>query len=179
MLLAPGRIYPVLHIFSKNGGYFMKLNKFFSFAGLLAVALFSYTTGNAQIVDAVKDAASATKNVTVKAAKKTADVTKDTASKTKVVVEDAYDKAAEKTPEIAGETKDATVKTGKVAASTTNKIGEYSINVTEGAAGHAYEGGRWLMTSTWDGTKWVSKRIWYPTKKAASATKDAVMGEKP
>jgi hypothetical protein len=157
----------------------MKLNKLFSWAVFFVFALFSYTAVNAQIVEKVKDAASTTKNATVKAAKRTADVTKDAASKTKDVAVDAYDKAEEKTPEIAEETKDTTVKAAKAGASTANKVGDYTINVTEGVAGHAYEGGRWLMTSTWDGTKWVGKRVWYPTKKAATATKEAVTGEKP
>lgn len=155
----------------------MKIDKFFNLGAIFVVALFSYTTANAQIVEKVKDAASTTKNVTVKAARKTADVTKDAASKTKEVTVETFDKAEEKTPEVAGDAKEATVKTAKVGASTAKKVGDYTVNVTEGAAGDAYEGGRWFMHSTWDGTKWVSKRVWHANKKAASATKNAIVGD--
>lgn len=120
-----------------------------------ALVLFSYGSAEAQVVDAVKDAASKTKEVT---------------KKTAVVVTDNVKKAADKT-------EDVTVDTAKKTASASKKVGSYSIDVTESAAGHAYEGGKYYTVKTWDGTKWVSNRVWYKTKKAADATKDAIVGD--
>lgn len=137
----------------------MKIRILTIFAMFLAVVLFSYGSANAQVVDAVKDAASKTKDVTVDAAKKT-----------KVVVTDGLEKAADTT-------KDVSVDAAKKTASTSKKIGNYSVDVTEGVTGTVYEGGKWFTVTTWDGTKWVSKRVWYATKKAGTATKDAVVGD--
>jgi cytochrome c biogenesis protein ResB len=121
----------------------MKANLLTAFFVLVGTVLFSYGTANAQVVDAAKDAASKTKDVTVKTAKKTS-----------VVVTDALDKAADKTAEAA-----------KVGASKTKSFGTHTVNVTDNVAGQAYEGGRWFMVTTWDGAKWVSKRTWFPDKK--------------
>ena len=79
---------------------------------------------------------------------------------------DLIDKAADKTAEAA-----------KVGASKTKKFGNSAVRVTENVAGDAYEGGKYFTVTTWDGTKWVSKRVWHATKKGAGATKDAVVGE--
>src|SRR5829696_6203476 len=118
----------------------MNIKRVFGFLVFSFVVLFAYGTSQAQVVDAVKDAASKTKDVTVDAAKKT-----------KVVVTDGLEKAADKT-------EDAASATGKAVGSTSKKIGNHTINVTENIAGSAYEGGKWFVTTTWDGTKWVSKR---------------------
>jgi hypothetical protein len=168
----PMRIDPISLSFFEKWGLIMKLKKFVWFPVLFAVALFSYTVANAQVVEKVKDAAWATKNATVKAAKKTADVTMDAASKTKDVTVDAYDKVTAETPEAAATVKDGAVKSAKVGSSKVNKYGEYTINVTEGVAGGAYEGGKWFMTSTWDGAKWVSKRVWYADSEKPSPAKN-------
>ena len=133
----------------------MKLKGLVSLFGLILFVSFSYSAANAQIVDAVKDAAEKTKDVTVDAAKKTADVTGD----------------------IAEGAKDVTVDGVKAAGKGAKKVGNYTVDVTENVAGQAYEGGRWLTVTTWDGTKWVSKKVWFASKKAASATKDAVVGD--
>jgi cytochrome c biogenesis protein ResB len=121
----------------------MKANLLTAFFVLVGTVLFSYGTANAQVVDAAKDAASKTKDVTVKTAKKTS-----------VVVTDALDKAADKTAEAA-----------KVGASKTKSFGTHTVNVTDKVAAQAYEGGRWFMVTTWYGAKWVSKRTWFPDKK--------------
>ncbi|MGD9563960.1 MAG: hypothetical protein AB7F88_17755 [Pyrinomonadaceae bacterium] len=133
----------------------MRLPSFVSVAIFAVVVLFSYNTSNAQVVDAVKDAASVTKKAVVKGAKEVADTTGDVAD----VTGDVSKSAAKKT-----------VKTSK-------KVGKYSIDVTEGVSGAAYEGGKWFVVTTWDGTKWVSKKVWYATKKGADATKDFVVGD--
>ena len=155
----------------------MRLKSLLKYPTVLAIAVFSYGAANAQVVDAVKDAAGKTKDVTVKAAKKTAEVTKDVAGKTKDVTVDAAKKTADVTTDVADKTKDVAVDGAKATASGAKKIGNYTVNVTENVTGHAYEGGKWFVTTTWDGTKWVSKRVWYGTKKAAGATKDAVVGD--
>ena len=81
------------------------------------------------------------------------------------------------TTDVADKTKDAAVDGAKAAASGAKKVGGYTVDVTENVAGQAYEGGKWFVTTTWDGTKWVSKKVMYGTKKAAGATKDFVVGD--
>lgn len=126
---------------------------------IFALVLLSYASASAQVVDRIKDAAGKTKDVTVKTAKKTT-----------VVVTDALETAADKT-------KDATVKTAKVAGSQSKKFGDHTVNITENVAETTYEGGKWFTVTTWDGTKWVSKKVWYANKKAAKATKDAIVDD--
>lgn len=121
----------------------MKLKGLFRLALLFTFVLVSYGVANSQIVDATKDAASKTKEVTVDAAKKTAEVTTDVADKTK----------------------DATVDAAKATSSGAKTFGKYTVSVTENVAAEAKKDGRWLMTTTWDGAKWVSKKVWYPNKK--------------
>ena len=157
------------------------------FALLLAVVLFSYGTAQAQVVDAVKDAAKKTAEVTVDAAKKTAEVTSDVAGKTKDVTVDAakktadvttntYDKAdnavgdvniSEKTGNVASDVWNATVKgTKKAVYYTGDKAADF------GKLG--YDAGKETVVTTWDGTKWVSNKVWVFTKKAADKTVDVV-----
>ena len=45
---------------------------------------------------------------------------------------------------------------------TTKKIGNYSVNTTEGVTGQNLENGKFLTVTKWDGTKWVTKREWVP-----------------
>jgi hypothetical protein len=145
----------VINLIHTGEDKFMKLRSLGCLGVFFAVVLFSYGSANAQVVDAIKDAASKTKEAT---------------KKTTVVVTDNLKKAADKT-------EDATVDGAKKTASTSKKIGSYTINKTESVAGDAYEGGKYYTVKTWDGTKWVSKRVWYKTKRAADATKDAVVGD--
>lgn len=63
----------------------MKIKRLVNLAVVFVIALFSYSAANAQVVDAVKDAAKKTAEVTVDAAKKTAEVTGDIAEGTKDV----------------------------------------------------------------------------------------------
>jgi hypothetical protein len=133
---------------------------------LVGVVLLSYGAAVSQVPEVVKDAAGKTKDVTVDTAKKVKDVTVDTANKTKVVVSDGLDTAADKTAGAA-----------KKAATTSKRIGNYTVDKTENVVGHAYEGGKHYTVKSWDGTKWVSKRVWYKTKQGADATKDAVVGD--
>ncbi len=164
----------------------MKLKVFLNLAAIFVVAIFSYITANAQIVEKVKDAAKKTKDVTVDAAKKTADVTKDAADKTKDVTVDAAEKTkdvtvdtAEKTKDAtvdaADKTKDVTVDAAKTTGSGAQKISGYTVKITDNVKEQSAATGKWLVMTTWDGTKWVTKRTWVETKKAADATKDAVV----
>jgi hypothetical protein len=134
----------------------MKSKGFTSLVVFFAFVLFAYVGADAQVPEKVKDAAGKTKDVTVEAAKKT-----------KVIVTDGLEKAADKTG-------DAASATAKAAKSTTKTIGSHSVTVTENVAAEVKKDGQWLMVTTWDGTKWVSKRTWMETKKVAGATKDAV-----
>jgi hypothetical protein len=136
----------------------MKTKAILSALVFFAAVLFSYDSVNAQIVDKVKDAASKTKDVTLDAADKTRDVTVDTTKKVGVVVTDGLSTAADKTAGAA-----------KVGAKKTKQFGSHAVNVTENVSGEVTEGGKWFVVTTWDGTKWVSKRVWYKTKQAADA----------
>lgn len=121
----------------------------------VAIVFFAYGTGSAQVVEKVKDAAEKTKDVTVGAAKKT-----------KVFVTDGLEKAGDKTED-----------TAKAAAKKTKTFGSTTVSTTENVTGQVMEGGKHYTVKTWDGTKWVSKRVWYATKKGATATKEAVVGD--
>ena len=134
----------------------MKYKGFLSVLVLALVVLFAYGQGNAQVPEVVKDAAGKTKDVTV-----------DTAKKTKVIVTDGLEKAADKT-------EDAASATAKAAKSTSKTIGHHTVTVTDNVVGEVKKDGKWFVVTTWDGTKWVSKRTWIETKKVAVATKDAV-----
>lgn len=123
----------------------------------------SYSAASGQVIDAVKDAASKTKELTKDVADKTKDVTVDSAKKVKVVVTDGLATAGDKTE-----------KAAKVGASESKKFGGNVVNVTENVSGQAYEGGKYYTVKTWDGTKWVSKRVWYPIKKTGTAVKETV-----
>jgi hypothetical protein len=136
----------------------------FGFA--FAAILFSYGSASGQIVNAVKDAADRTKDAAVK----TKDVTVDVAKKTTVVVTDGLTTAVDKT-------KDVSIDAARKTKTTSRKIGEYTVDVTENVAEQAVEGGRWLTVTTWDGTKWVSKKVRFAAKKTASTTKDVILGE--
>lgn len=88
---------------------------------------------------------------------------KDTASKIKVVVTDAL----EKTVDVAKDVADTTKKTAK-------SFGRHAVEVTEGVVGKAQEQGRYYTVKTWDGTKWVSKQVFFAAKKTAAKVEKAV-----
>ena len=55
-------------------------------------------------------------------------------------------------------------------ATNTTKIGNYSVNVTEGvtATAQTQQSGKFLTVTKWDGTKWVTKREFVPTSPTAA-----------
>ena len=149
-------------------------------SGSLLTLLFvfvSYNTASSQVVDKVKDAAKKTTEVTKDVADKTKDATVDAAKKTGGVTKDVADKTGDVVVDGTGKAAGATKDAAKVGASKTKKFGNSAVNVTENVAGEAYEGGKYFTVTTWDGAKWVSKRVWYNTKKAADVTRDAVTGK--
>lgn len=125
------------------------------FVFAFVAVLFSYGSASGQIVDAAKDAADKTKEVT---------------KKTAVVVTDGLEKAVDKT-------KEATVDGTKKAAKTTTAFGNKSVEVTENIAESTVREGKYYTVKTWDGTKWVSKQVWFESKKTADKTKDVVVGD--
>ena len=85
----------------------------------------------------------------------------DAPSKIKVVVTDGLQTAADKTKEAASVVADTTKKTAK-------SFGNKTVEVTEGVVGQAIKQGRYYTVKSWDGTKWVSKQVFYETKKAVN-----------
>ena len=142
----------------------MKMKGLLSVLGVTTFVLLSYSAAGAQVVDKVKETAGKTKDVTVDAAKKTGKVTKDVADKTRDVTVDAAKKTVVVTSDLTDKTKDATVNAAKATASGAKKFGNYTVELTDTVKGETYEGGRWLVVTTWDGVKWVSKRAWFPNK---------------
>lgn len=100
--------------------------------------LFSYDTARAQDVDK-------TKATTAKPAAETA--------KPQVIVTDSLAEAAKAKEEAAKP------------VTTTKSFGNHAVTVSEGVVGQTQQSGKWHTVTTWDGTKWVSKREFFPTKK--------------
>ena len=144
----------------------MKLKVLNYFGMLLAVVLFSYGAAQGQVVNAIKDAAKKTKDVTVDIADKTKDVTVDAAKKT-----------AEVTTDIASGTADVAIDVWDASAKGTKKAVYYTGDKTADFAKLGYDAGKEVVVTTWDGTKWVSKKTWVFTKKAADGTKDFIVGD--
>ena len=144
-----------------------RLLNLFAVAGFV---FFAAVAADAQVVDAVKDAASKTKDV----AEDAKDVTVKGAKKTTVVVTDGVETAADKTADAAVLGAKATASGTKKAASETKTFGSHTVSVSENVAEKAVEGGKYFTVTTWDGTKWVSKKVWYATKKTGSAIEDGV-----
>lgn len=144
-----------------------RVMNYFVIAAFFALA---FVSAEAQVPDAVKDAASKTKDVTVDVSKKVAEGTK----KTTVVVTEGVKTGADKTADAAVLGAKATASGAKKAASETKTFGNHTVNVSENIAEKSYEEGKYYTVTTWDGTKWVSKKVWYATKKTGSAAKDVV-----
>ena len=89
------------------------------------------------------------------------DTANDTPKKVKVVVTDGLQTAADKTKDAASAVADTTKKTAK-------SFGNRTVEVTEGVVGQAVKQGRYYTVKTWDGAKWVSKQVFYETKKAVN-----------
>lgn len=138
---------------------------------VFSFVLVSYGAINAQVVDAVKDAASKTKDVTVDAAKKTVEVTKDVAEGTKDATVDGVKFAGKKTQQFGEKSVEVTDNvgegTGDVAkdvwdatAKGTKKTVYYVGNRTADFAKLGYKGGKYFVRKSWDGTKWVAEKVW-------------------
>ena len=122
----------------------MKMNSLMRLIIISSFVLFAYVAASAQ-------------------EKETANDTKSTAEKTKVVVTDNLAKAA-----------DTTSNAVEKSAKSVKNFGSNAVEVTEGVVGKTVEQGRYYTVKTWDGTKWVSKQVWYATKKTGTTVKEAV-----
>jgi hypothetical protein len=106
----------------------------------LAVVLLSYNNANAQVPEKPAD-------TTIPAAQP--------ASNPRVIITDNLQTAADK----------AKADVAKPTVATTKTFGNHAVTINESVQGEQpKEGGRWLTVSTWDGTKWVPKRTWFPDK---------------
>jgi hypothetical protein len=126
----------------------MRLNKFLRLLAISSFVFIAYTSASAQDPPVVKETA-------------------DAAKKVKVVVTDGLEKAVDKT-------KDVATTAAEKAKKTTKNFGSNTLEVTENIVGQATEGGRYYTVTTWDGAKWVSKQVWFATKKTAEKVKDKV-----
>src|SRR5215813_7520851 len=120
----------------------MKLNALFVLTVFFGAVLFSYGSVSAQSEDKTKDTKTA--DAVVAPEKKVTKAVAEPVKKTTVVVTDTLTSATDKT-------KDAAASTASTVTTKSQTIGKTTISVTEGVKGEAYEGGRWLTTSTWDG----------------------------
>ena len=122
----------------------MKINRIAGIMMFFAFVLFSYSMTNAQVTDKTKDTAT-----------KTTDTTVEPTKRVSVVVTDNLKTAADKTAEAAK----PTVKSSKTFGNTT-------VSLTESISGEPERtGGKYYSVTTWDGSKWVTKRTWFPDKK--------------
>lgn len=118
----------------------MIMKRFLSLAVFLVAVLFSYAVANAQ------------NSANPKQPPAKPDTATTTATNPRVVVTDSLSKPS--TP--------ATQADKPVA--TTTKFGSHSLTITEGVTGQSFENGKWLTVTTWDGTRWASKRTFFPNK---------------
>lgn len=122
----------------------MKIKAFMNVGLILVAVLFSYAVVNAQ--DQTSDKTTANQAPM---------------PKHQVVVTDNLAK-----PETAGTAASVTSQP----KTSTKKIGNYNISVTDNVQGQSMENGKYFMVTTWDGTKWVTKRTWMPNKPGASTS---------
>jgi len=121
----------------------MRLNKLLRFLVISSFVFIAYSAVSAQDKPAVNE-------------------TKEPEKKVKLVVTDNLQKPAEQAKQTAASAPKETTKT----------FGSHALvvteNITPAANGNAPtpEGGRYYTVTTWDGSKWVSKQVLFPPKKA-------------
>lgn len=89
------------------------------------------------------------------------DTANDQPKKVKVVVTDGLMTAADKTADAAATVPDKAKKTAK-------SFGNKTVEVTENVVGETIKQGRYYTVKTWDGAKWISKQVFYETKKVVN-----------
>ena len=120
----------------------MRLNKLLRFLVISSFVFIAYSGVSAQDKPAVNE-------------------TKDPEKKVKVVVTDNLQKPADQAKEAVAAPKE-----------TTKNFGNHALVVTENITPAANtnattaEGGRYYTVTTWDGSRWVSKQVLFPPKKA-------------
>ena len=124
----------------------MKAKRFVTLLVFFVAVLLSYSASYGQIVDKTNDTANKPKATSVPTSKPT------------VVISDNIDKSSA----------NAAGTTTSKPASTSKTFGSHTLSITDNVTGQSYEGGRWFTVTKWDGSKWVSKREWFPNKKTAT-----------
>ncbi len=69
-----------------------------------------------------------------------------------------------KTVEMTSYSDDKLSEAAKPNSSEAQNFGNYSVSISRTVSEKSLEAGKWLVTTTWDGAKWVSKKVWYPSK---------------
>lgn len=62
-------------------------------------------------------------------------------------------------------TKTTPTEAAKQPTSTTKTFGNNSVQVTESVVGQSQVEGKYHTVTSWDGSRWVPKRVFYPNKK--------------
>jgi hypothetical protein len=130
----------------------MKVNALFVLAAFFLIVLFSYSPANAQNDVKTKDTVSKPDPATQPASKMA-----EPTFKHSVVVTDTLADSANKaaSPTAAADKP----------KSTSKSFGGNMVTVTDNVVGRNFDDGKWLTVTKWDGTKWVSKREFFPNKK--------------
>lgn len=125
----------------------MKSQDFRLFVLFFIAVLFSCSSVMAQDAAKTKETAAPIKEAKTEAV-----------STTRVVVTDNLKNTIEAN-------KGGAIVTSEKPSSMTKTFGTNTVSVTGDVAGQSYENGKWFMVTKWDGSKWVSKREWFPNKK--------------
>lgn len=125
----------------------MKSQGFRIFVLFFIAVLFSCASVMAQDADKAKETATPIKEAKAQAI-----------STTRVVVTDNLKNTAD-------ENKAAPIVLAEKPSSITKTFGTNTVSVTGDITGQSYENGKWFLVTKWDGSKWVSKREWFPNKK--------------
>jgi hypothetical protein len=142
----------------------MKLKAFLNVGLLSLVVLFSYGIVKAQ--DQTKPTTTPAQPTTAQPSTSTQPATATTITSTnpRVVVTDNLSKPA------------TTATQATQPATTTKAFGKYSVNVTDNVTAapatpaQNMENGKYFTVTSWDGSKWVTKRTWMPNNGSAAAT---------
>jgi hypothetical protein len=140
----------------------MKLKAFLNVGLLSLVVLFSYGIVKAQ--DQTKPTTPPAQPTTDQPSTPTQPATTITSTNPRVVVTDNLSKPAT-----------AATQTTQP-ATTTKAFGKYSVNVTDNVTAapttpaQNMENGKYYTVTSWDGSKWVTKRTWMPNNPNAATT---------
>lgn len=115
-----------------------------------AAVFLTFVGSNQLISDRTLDKEGTAKDMTVGDPINAAVPTDGTAPNTGIAVNDTLETAAE-----------ATSTAGK---GTKSKSKSFRNSTAESAVWRDHKGGKWVVVTSWDGEKWVTKRVYYPNK---------------